>query len=88
VAAPGGRRGGSSVVFGRQEIASRAPSRFSDVLRRVPGVSLIPVSTESGTTEYTYVMRGVATVTGLRVWPDAPPLAGSASPSRAAAPTP
>jgi hypothetical protein len=58
------RRGGSSIIIGRREIASRAPSRFSDVLRRVPGVSLIPVSTESGTTEYIYVMRGVATVKG------------------------
>lgn len=63
-AAPARRKAGSSVLITRAQIGERAPARFSDLLRRVPGVTMYPVATPYGTTEYTYVMRGVATVKG------------------------
>jgi len=62
------RKNGSGIVLTREEIARRNATRFGDLLRRLPGVTLAQITTEYGTVDYVYVMRGKATV-GREVCP-------------------
>lgn len=52
------RKNGSGIVLTRAEIEERGASRFGDLLRRLPGVSMHQITTQYGTVDYVYVMRG------------------------------
>jgi len=59
------RAAGSGGTFlDRTEIAKRATSHTSELLRSIPGIALYPFTNEFGATQYNLVMRGITTVKG------------------------
>jgi hypothetical protein len=58
------RRAGRGVFLTRADFESRAPSRMSDLLLRVPGLERRPYTTDYGATEYLIVVRGTSTIKG------------------------
>ena len=58
------RQRGRGSFLTRDEFERRAPTRLSDLLGQLAGVQRYPHETPLGTTEYIYVMRGVATPRG------------------------
>jgi hypothetical protein len=58
------RRAGRGVFITRGDFESRAPSRMSDLLLRIPGIERRPYTTDYGGTDYQIVFRGTSTIKG------------------------